>query len=139
MESLPNLDQIVIESLDFFIKNPVPNLDIGQFKMPLVVCSGNAINTGQIIFSQSAAIFADESSFKTVIEAYKPIIDKKLITQAVIISASGEKDSVWEVELSKKHGLTTTLLTCKPQSSAAKRADKVLSFKSIAEPYTYNT
>jgi hypothetical protein len=43
------------------------------------------------------------------------------------------------LELAKKMGLKTTLLTCKPQSSGAKIADTVYSYKSIAEPYTYNT
>ena len=136
---LPNLDQIVLESLDFFAKNPPPPLDLTQFQMPFVVGSGNAINTGQIIFSKQAAIFADESNFKTVVNSYQPVISQKLVTQAVVISASGEKDSVWELDLAKKLGLKTTLLTCKPQSSAAKIADQTISFKSIAEPYTYNT
>lgn len=62
-----------------------------------------------------------------------------MITQTVVISASGEKDSVWEVELANSLGLHTTLLTNKPKSSAAKIAKETISFQSIAEPYTYNT
>ena len=139
MENLPNLDQIVIETLNFFIKNPVPKLDLKQFKMPFVVGSVNAFFTGQIIFSGQTAIFANESNFKSAVKSYQPIIAQKLVNQAVIISASGEKDSVWELELSKKLGLKTTLLTCKPNSTGAKIADQVVAFKTIAEPYSYNT
>jgi len=137
--TLPTLDQIVLDTLDFFTQNPPPRLDLSEFKLPLVVGSGNAYNAGRIMFSNRAAIFADESDFKSTIESFKPVIDQKLITQAIIISASGEKDSVWELELAKQYGLHTTLLTCKPNSSAAKLADRVVAFRSIAEPYTYNT
>lgn len=137
--TLPTLDAIVFDTLDFFIKTPPPSFDVSKYSMPFVVGSGNAINTGKILFSHQAAIFADESSFKSVVSSYKTAIEKGLVTDAVILSASGEKDSVWEIELAKKMKLKTTLLTCKPQSSSAKIADFVYSYKSIAEPYTYNT
>ncbi|MBI5019282.1 hypothetical protein HZB58_03345 [Candidatus Gottesmanbacteria bacterium] len=137
--TIPTLDSIVLEALDFFTKTPPPALDIRSFSLPFVVGSGNAINTGKILFSGSAAIFADESNFRAIAAAYKPVIDKGLITDAVVISASGEKDSVWELELARDMKLKTTLLTCKPESTGAKIADKVYSYKSIAEPYTYNT
>jgi hypothetical protein len=137
--NLPNLDEIVLKSLDFFIKNPPPALDLDQFEMPFVVGSVNAFFTGQIIFSGRAAIFANESNFESAVKSYQPIITQKLVTQAVVISASGEKDSVWELELAKKLGLKTTLLTCKPNSTGAKIADQILAYKSIAEPYSYNT
>ncbi len=136
---IPTLDQIVLATLEFFLSNPPPSLDLSKFSLPFVVGSGNAINTGNILFSKQAAVFADESNFKSQVAAYKAVIDKGLITDAVIISASGEKDSVWELELAKEMKLKTTLLTCKPESSAAKIADKVFTYKSIAEPYTYNT
>lgn len=137
--TIPTLDEIVLSTLDFFIETPPPVFDISSFSLPFVVGSGNAINTGKILFSGKSAVFADESNYKSIAEAYEPVIEKGLITDAVVISASGEKDSVWEIELSKKMGLKTTLLTCKPQSSAAKIADQTISYKSIAEPYTYNT
>lgn len=136
---IPNLDQIVLDTLNFFTTNPPPVLDRDQFNLPFVVGSGNAYNTGLILFSQKAAIFADESNFKTLLPAFQKAIDTGLIKQAVIISASGGKDSVWEIELAKQHGLNTTLLTTKADSEAAKIADKVYTFQSIAEPYTYNT
>lgn len=137
--TIPTLDMTVMEALDFFIKTPPPTLDISKYSLPFVVGSGNAINTGKILFSGKAAIFADESNFRSIAEAYTPVIEKGLIKDAVIISASGEKDSVWELELAKKMNLHTTLLTCKPNSTGAKLADEVYAYKSIAEPYTYNT
>lgn len=135
---LISLKQNVTQALDFFIKNKPTSLDLSKFQLPFVIGSGNAYNTGLILFSQKAAIFADESNFKQLIEAFKPVIQKGLITHTVIISASGGKDSVWEIELAKEYGLKTVLLTTKAQSEAAKKADRVYVFKSIAEPYTYN-
>lgn len=137
--TIPTLDRTVLEALDFFTKTPPPTLDISKYSLPFVVGSGNAINTGKILFSGKAAIFADESNFRAIAAAYKPVIEKGLITDAVIISASGEKDSVWELELAREMKLKTTLLTCKPNSTGAKLADSVYAYKSIAEPYTYNT
>jgi hypothetical protein len=137
--TIPTLDQTVLEALDFFIQTPPVKFDVSQFSLPIVVGSGNAINTGKILFSGQAAIFADESTFATLVKSYEPVIQKGLIQDVIVISASGEKDSIWEVELAKKMNLKTTLLTCKGQSTAAKIAHKVYTYKSIAEPYTYNT
>lgn len=137
--TLPTLDEIVLKSLDFFVQSPPPVLDLSAYSMPFVVGSGNALSTGKVLFSGKAAIFADESNFKSTAAAYDQGIKKGLITDTVVISASGEKDSVWEVELAKKLGLKTTLLTCKPNSTAAKLSNRVVAYKSIAEPYTYNT
>ncbi|MDP1884195.1 MAG: hypothetical protein Q8L10_02400 [Candidatus Moranbacteria bacterium] len=133
-----DLDENVIQALDFFAENKVPRFDLKKFNLPFVVGSGNAYNAGTIIFSDKAAIFADESNFKSIIKSYGAVIKQGLITQAIIISASGEKDSVWEVALAKKYKLKTTLLTCNADSSAAKIADEVLVYRKIAEPYTYN-
>ncbi len=137
--NIPSLDEIVLQTLDFFTKNPPPTFNPHTFELPFVVGSGNAYNTGLILFSGKAAIFADESNFKTMLPTFAKAIRNRLITQAVIISASGGKDSVWEIELAQKHGLTTSLLTTKGDSDAAKIADKTYVFQSIAEPYTYNT
>ena len=136
--NLPNLNETVLAALDFFNKNKPAKLNLKSFSFPLVVGSGNAYNTAQIIFSGAPAIIASESNFKQTLVDYKKLIKTKVITQAIIISASGEKDSVWEIKLAKKNGLKTTLLTCSPDSSAAKIADKVISYKKLAEPYTYN-
>ncbi len=137
--TLPTLDEIVLQTLDFYIRTPPPTLDLSSYSMPFVVGSGNALSTGKVLFSGKAAIFADESNFKATAAAYDQAVKKGLMTDCVVISASGEKDSVWEIELAKSLGLKTTLLTCKPNSTAATLADQVVAYKSIAEPYTYNT
>lgn len=138
-ENIMSLDQNVLLALDFFNKNKPPTLDVKKFKLPFVVGSGNAYNTGLILFSENAAIFADESDFRKKITAYQEAIRNGLVREAVVISASGGKDSVWEIELAKENSLKTTLLTTKAESDAAKIADEVKVYKSIAEPYTYNT
>lgn len=139
MDKIINLDQCVLNALGFFEKNPPPHFDINSFDLPFVVGSGNAYNTGLILFSDKAAIFADESNFKKIISSFKNAIDNKLITKALVISASGGKDSVWELELAKENGLLTTLLTTKRDSDAPRVADKVIVYSSLDEPYTYNT
>lgn len=133
-----NLNESVLSALDFFAQNKPPRLDLEKFSLPFVIGSVNAYNTGTILFSGKAAVFADESSFKSTIESYKPALEKGLIKDAIVISASGEKDSVWEVELAKQYGLKTTLLTCNANSSAAQIADEVLAYRKTAEPYSYN-
>lgn len=138
MQKIINLDQAVINALEFLSKEKLPKLNLKNFSFPLVVGSGNAYNTAQIIFSKQKAIIADESNFKEIIDRYKDLIRKKIIKEAIIISASGEKDSVWEIELAKKNKLKTILLTCSSNSTAAKLADQVFVYPKIAEPYTYN-
>lgn len=135
---LPTLDKIVLQSLEFFITSPPPTLDLSRFSYPFVIGSGNASHTGRILFSGRAAIIGDESNFKQLVQAYRSAVSQGLIKDAVVISASGEKDSVWEIEFAHALNLKTTLLTCKGQSSAAKIADHVVVYRSIAEPYTYN-
>ncbi|MBI2049518.1 hypothetical protein HYT32_01225 [Candidatus Roizmanbacteria bacterium] len=138
MNKIISLDESVLKALDFFAKNPPPTFNIDKFDLPFVVGSGNAYNTGLILLSEKGAIFADESNFKEQIASFGKVIQSKLMKQAVIISASGGKDSVWEIELAKKYKLHTSLLTTKKESDAAKIADEVYVFKSIDEPYTYN-
>ena len=52
-----NLDQNVLNTLDFFCENKVPELNISKFDLPFVIGSGNAYNTGTIIFSKKTAVF----------------------------------------------------------------------------------
>jgi len=135
---LPNLDETVLAALKFFSQNKPPKLNIKNFRFPLVVGSGNAYNTGRIIFGNQAAIFANESDLKSLIKQYRQLITKKIIREMVVISASGEKDSVWEIKLAKKLGLKAKLLTCSPKSSAGRLADQVFLYHKLPEPYTYN-
>jgi hypothetical protein len=138
MTPLMSLTENVQRALEFLKTNTPPSFSVEKFNLPFVVGSGNAYNTGLILFSKRSALFADESNFKQLINAFDKAISAKLVTDAVVISASGEKDSVWELTLAREKGLKTTLLTTKPHSSAAKVADTTLSFQSIDEPYTYN-
>lgn len=135
---IPELNKTVLETLDFFSLNQPPKLNTKNFSFGFVVGSGNAYNAGQIIFSNQKAIYANESNFKDLLKTYSSLIKSKVLKEAVIISASGEKDAVWEVKAAKQAKLKTTLLTCNSESSAAKLADNVLPFRKIAEPYTYN-
>lgn len=137
--SLPSLSSVVLASLEFFVKNRPARLGLKNFSFPLVVGSGNAYNTGQIIFGGQKAIVASESNFKEIAKRYQELFQKKIIKEAVIISASGEKDSIWEINLAKKLKLKTSLMTCSENSSAAKIADTVFLYRKLPEPYTYNT
>jgi len=133
-----SLAAIVNEALDFFSENLPPKLNLEIYSFPLVVGSGNAFNAGKILFAKQAAIFANESNFREIIKRYQPLIKNGTIHETIIISASGEKDSVWEIEMAKAAGLKTTLLTCSLNSSATQIADEVKVYRKLAEPYTYN-
>ncbi len=135
---LDSLNITVLKALEFLKQKPLINLDIKKYDFPIVIGSGNAYNTGQIIFSQQKAIFANESNAKEIFKRYQKLIANKSISHVIIISASGEKDSVWEIKETKKSKLKTVLLTCSPESSAAKIADEVIIFPKLSEPYTYN-
>lgn len=136
---LVTLDENVLRTLDFFSENPPTSIDVNQFKSPFVVGSGNAFNTGTILFFGKDAVLADESNFESIIKSSNIHAPDGQLRDVIVISASGAKDSVWEIELAKKYGLKTTLFTTKSESEAAKIADQVIVFKSIEEPYTYNT
>jgi hypothetical protein len=138
-KNLPNLDACVLSAVNFFSKNKPPRLNLKKLSFPLVVGSGNAYNTGQVLFGGQPAIIASESNFTAILKSYRPLIKNKTIKQCLVISASGEKDSVWEIKAAKKAGLPVTLITCSPQSTAAKLADQVIAYRKLPEPYTYNT
>lgn len=137
--TLPDLDQSVLAALEYFEKKKPQNLDLTKFQFPLAVGSGNAYNTALALFSNRPAIIANESNLKAISLGLENPIKKKVIDRALLISASGEKDSIWEAKLLKKMGLKTTLLTCNPDSSAGRLVDEVLLFDKLPEPYTYNT
>ncbi|MCF7860039.1 hypothetical protein K9M09_00245 [Patescibacteria group bacterium] len=135
---LDSLNISVLKALEFFRNNKIPRLDLKKYPFPLVVGSGNALNAGLALFDQQKAIFASESNFKEILKRYRDLIKNKTISHGLIISASGEKDSVWELKAAHKAGLKTVLFTCSANSSAAKIADEVQVFPKLAEPYTYN-
>ncbi|MGI5827108.1 MAG: hypothetical protein ACOX6C_01550 [Patescibacteria group bacterium] len=136
--TIKSLAAIVTEALDFFETTPPPYFDPNQFVFPLVVGSGNAYHTGKILFAEKTAIYANESDFDLSLKRYESLIKNGTLREAVVISASGEKDSIYQVEAAQTAGLKTTLLTCSAESGAAKIADQVKAYRKIAEPYTYN-
>jgi hypothetical protein len=137
-QKLPNLNESLLQALKFFRNKKINKLKTSSFNFPVVVGSGNAINTGKLLFAKQAALFATESNLQEVLKNYKKLFDKKIIKEAVVISASGEKDSIWEIKELKKLNLKITLLTCSPESTATKLADKNIIYPKIPEPYTYN-
>ncbi|MDX9778866.1 MAG: hypothetical protein RBT30_01390 [Patescibacteria group bacterium] len=137
-EELDSLNISVIKALNLLKDYKLPKINLKKYNFPIVIGSGNAYNAGQIIFSRQKAIFANESNALAILQLYKKLIKNKVISEAVIISASGEKDSIWEIKAAKKMGLKTILFSCSPNSSAAKLADECLFFPKLSEPYTYN-
>ncbi|MDI3496021.1 MAG: hypothetical protein PWQ35_42 [Patescibacteria group bacterium] len=138
IKKLPSLAQSTLAALTFFQQTPPPYFNLKISGLPFVVGSGNALNTGKIIFADKPIITATESNFKNKLKSYQDFIKQKIVKQAIIISASGEKDSVWELKAAQEKGLETILLTCNPQSSAALIANQVIVYQKIAEPQTYN-
>lgn len=137
-KNIPGLEKIVISGLDFFIKNKALPINFKKTPLGFVVGSVNAFNTGLMLFSGQPALFANEGNFQDMLKTYRYLIKNKTIKEAIIISASGEKDSLWEIKAARRAGLKTTLLTCNPSSNGAKLADRSYFFKKIAEPYSYN-
>lgn len=138
-QKLLNLDEIVLQGLDFFSQKKSLKISVGSGSSLLfIVGSVNAHHTARIIFDNRPAIFADESDFKKKLETFRPLIKNGSIREAIIISASGEKDSIWEIKAAKKAGLKTSLLTCRENSSASRLADNSYVFEKSPEPYSYN-
>lgn len=135
---IDSLNISVLKALDVLRQIKLPQFKPKAYDFPIVIGSGNAYNTAQVIFSNQKAIFANESNAQEIFNRYKKLIKNGSISHAIIISASGEKDSIWEIKAAKKAGLETILLTCSPGSSAAKIANKILIFPKLSEPYTYN-
>ncbi|MFA5183926.1 MAG: hypothetical protein WC456_00185 [Patescibacteria group bacterium] len=137
-DNLPNLNESVLRGLDFFIKNKLPGLKLKKSSAGFVIGSVNAYNTGRMLFGDRAAFFADEGNFLRQLKIYGSLIKNGTIKEATIISASGEKDAIWEIKAAKRAGLRTALLTCNPDSTGARLADRTFSFPKSPEPYSYN-
>jgi len=137
MNSLPSLDTVVLGALEMLTTETVPTLDVTNFKRPLVVGSGNAEATGRILFAETDAIFASESS-----------VDDKLshiddIDEVVIVSASGGKHAPILARKARDAGKHVTLITNTPNSPAQRELSDseitALVYPKNREPYTYNT
>ncbi|MBW3019191.1 hypothetical protein KY329_03340 [Candidatus Woesearchaeota archaeon] len=125
-----DLDEAVVNALALFTKHRVPSVRI-NFKRPLIVGSGNAAVTGRILFHDKDAVFADESTYKEILESHK-------VDGAVLVSASGGKHAPGIAKELKKRRLTAVLLTCNPDALASKFVNKTFLFPRNTEPYTYN-
>lgn len=134
LENLPDLDTVVIGALELFEDVELPNTTI-PFRRLLVIGSGNAESTGRIIFSQSDAIFANESSYLAALDRVEEI------DGAVLISASGGKHATSIAKTLKEKGLPAVLFTNNSEAPAAAyfKQESVRVFPKNREPYTYNT
>lgn len=132
---LPDLDVCVLNALRLFAdpSTKLPKIDFDAFERPLVVGSGNAAATGRIMFADKDAVFADESTYESRLDAV-PSIDG-----VMLLSASAGKHAPIIAKNVKQRGLPVILLTCNPHPAAGPDVDEVHIFPSLPEPYTYNT
>jgi len=133
VRNLPDLDKVVVDALNLFIREKVPKLNLGKFKRPLVVGSGNAAATGRILFRDSDAVFADEGTYMEKLKAVKEI------DGAILLSASGGKHAPIIAKELRKRKIRTILLTNNKNAAASKVVDKTFVLPKQVEPYTYNT
>jgi hypothetical protein len=135
LQSLPDLDVVTLGALELFTDVDLPDVDLHQFKRPLVVGSGNAAVTGKLMFDDVDAIFADESSYIQKLDTMR------VIDGAFVISASGGKHAVQIVKELAERSIPTILLTNNEDAPAAAfmPAASVHVFPKNREPYTYNT
>lgn len=133
-DDLPDLDTVVVGALELFSDTKLPKIDI-PLKRPLVIGSANAEYAGRIVFGDTDAVFADESSFEDQL-ATVPEIDG-----AVVVSASGSKHAIEIAKTLKNRNIPAWLFTCSESALAREffDDDKVLVFPKNREPYTYNT
>ncbi|HUU09206.1 MAG TPA: hypothetical protein VM431_01550 [Phycisphaerae bacterium] len=135
MAQMKLLSEVVMDALALHAEQKPPELKRGGGRRPIVVGSGNAYETGRIIFRDADAVFADEGQYPLALER-TPTID-----EAVVLSASGGKHAPGIVKDLLGRGLDTFLVTCNGESDAARLLDEahVTVTRSLPEPITYNT
>lgn len=132
-KNLPDLDICTKGALELFTKEGLPKFNFPKFKNPIIIGSGNAKVTAQILFANQQAIFADENNYRQAI--------KRNFDGAIIFSASGEKHAPIIAKELLKNNIKTYLLTCNSNSFAGKMLTEkytIITNKN-PEPYTYNT
>lgn len=137
MENIPEIDTVVLGALELLSQQDLPKIDTSLFVRPLVVGSGNAEQTGRIMFEKSDAVFASESNFE------EKLVSISAIDGVVLISASGEKHAPIITKVAHQHGKKVMLITNSPNSSASRELDREggdneFIFPKNREPYTYN-
>lgn len=137
IDNLPNLDEVVLGSLELLSNATVPTVDISKFNHPLVVGSGAAEIAGRVAFSKVDAVFASESNVE------EKLRDIKTIDEVILISASGAKNAPIIAQMALQYGKHVTLVTNTLNSPAYQLlgADNCAEyvFPKNREPYTYNT
>ena len=130
LKTLPNLDIAVLAALELLNKEELPIVNL-QLKKALVIGSGNALVTGKIMFEETDAIFADESTYERKLKGIKHV---------VLISASGSKHAIKLAEKLKKLKISLKLLTCNEEAPAKEfiNSKNIFFFPKNREPYTYN-
>ncbi len=133
--SMPDLDTAVLGALELFEAEPPCQQVPVAWDRVLVVGSGNARATGEILFRDMDAVYADESSVEETLARSKDI------GGAVLISASGGKHAAPIAELLASRDIPTVLLTNNPNPKAGEflKGGTVVVFPKNREPYTYNT
>jgi hypothetical protein len=131
MEShIIDLDECVINALNFLEKEKLPEIKVKKYREILVVGSQNAYVTGKVLFPD--AIYANESNY---LEKMKKLHRGDL---CVLVSASGAKDAPAIARDARKKGMHVLLITNNSEAMAKESAHDVLVFDKIEEPYTYN-
>lgn len=134
INSLPDLDEVVLGALDLFSSINVPQINFQHWQKSLVLGSVNAYQAARIIFSNKPAYFGNESNYQSLLE------HPENYNSVVILSASGGKHAVEMSELAQKSNLDTYLITSKQDSLAGEYIplEKQIIFPTNREPYTYN-
>jgi hypothetical protein len=135
LADLPNLDEVVYGALEFLDTETLVKIDLNAHIRPLVIGSGNALPTGQIMFRDADALFVDEGNYETAL-ARVPVIDA-----FYLISASGGKHAVHIAERLSDMNRPLYLITTNKDAKARAyvSGERVFVYPRIREPYTYNT
>jgi hypothetical protein len=132
--NLPDLDEVVLGALAYLASQTLPKLDVRVHERPLVVGSGNALQTGRILFHDTAAYFSDEAGATHALTYSHP-------GALYIISASGSKHAIELARRGIESKLPTYLVTAQEHAPAIALVgrDHAFVYPHIREPYTYNT
>ncbi|MBD3252986.1 hypothetical protein GF386_04595 [Candidatus Pacearchaeota archaeon] len=129
------LDDAVIKALKLYSDRGLPSLDLGNYRKPLGVGSGNAAQTVKIILRGKDFVPATESTYEQKLD----LIDG--VDGVILVSASGEKSAPGIARGVRSRGLEIRLLTCNPDAPAMDivGSENTFVFPKRPEPYAYNT
>ncbi len=134
-ENIPTLDTAVFGALELCLETTLPAIHIPHDAHLLVVGSGNAYATGQILFRGCRTCFTNESHYKEALEEHNTY------DYVVVVSASGGKHADDIAAYANKSGYEVALITANQHAEARQfvTGDHVYVFPKNREPYTYNT